>query len=245
MVLGIVFCLVFVFSNLCFFIMTAPLYNQEGKTIGEITLPAPLFEKKWNPDLVHRVALAMLSNARMPVAHSKDRGEVRGGGKKPWKQKGTGRARHGSTRSPIWIGGGVTHGPRNERNYTLKVNKRERRAALLTALSQKARDNEVIFVDALSISKGKTRSAAAILRSLAQATAYKELVYKKGNRALIAIPAREESVVRAFRNIPVVQTETVQNLSVADLLAYKYLVIINPEASFKVMIEKRTSRNIR
>lgn len=217
--------------------MKAPLYNKEGKVISEITLPAALFGRAWNADLVHRVAHAMLANARVMVAHSKDRGEVRGGGKKPWKQKGTGRARHGSSRSPIWIGGGTTHGPRNERNYVTKINRREKHAALLVLLSQKVRENEVVFVDAMP--SGKTKGAADAMKHLADATSHKELTYKKGNRAIVALPARDEAVMRAFRNIPVVQAEDVHNISVADLLAYKYLVMVAPEASFAVLTKER------
>src|SRR6202451_4352695 len=104
--------------------MDAPIYNTEGKKTGTLTLPENIFGLKWNAALVHQVATSMQDNARTPVAHTKGRGDVRGGGKKPWKQKGTGRARHGSIRSPLWIGGGKAHGPNKERDYTQKVNKK-------------------------------------------------------------------------------------------------------------------------
>ena len=101
--------------------MKNPLYNQEGEKIGEINLPKEIFEKEFNPDLVWQVAYCMMANKRTPSAHTKTRAEVRGGGRKPWPQKGTGRARHGSIRSPIWVGGGFAHGPRKEKNYQKKI----------------------------------------------------------------------------------------------------------------------------
>jgi ribosomal protein L4 len=111
--------------------MTHTVYTTDGKQKGTIDLPDTIFAQKWNADLVHQVATSIMSNARAATAHTKDRGEVSGGGKKPWKQKGTGRARHGSSRSPIWVGGGVAHGPRNDKSYTKKINAKMKVKALL------------------------------------------------------------------------------------------------------------------
>ena len=128
--------------------MKSPVYNLEGKVVSEIDLPESLFDRQWNDDLVHQVMVSQLANRRSPWAHAKGRGEVRGGGKKPWKQKHTGRARHGSIRSPIWKGGGASHGPVKERSFAVKINKKMLRAALSTVLSKRLRDGELKVVEA-------------------------------------------------------------------------------------------------
>src|SRR3990167_5939340 len=125
--------------------MKSDVYNAQGKKAGSVELPESVFGVKWNDSLMHQVVTSMQANARPSVAHTKSRGEVRGGGKKPWRQKGTGRARHGSSRSPIWKGGGVTHGPRNEKVYTRAIPRNMRAKALFMALSRKLNDNEIIF----------------------------------------------------------------------------------------------------
>ncbi len=111
--------------------MEAPIYNTQGKKSGTLTLPENVFDVAWNDSLMHQVVTSMQANARVSIAHVKDRGEVSGGGKKPWRQKGTGRARHGSIRSPIWKGGGVTHGPTKNKDYSRKIPKKMRAKALL------------------------------------------------------------------------------------------------------------------
>ena len=139
--------------------MDTKIYSQDGKESGSIALPESVFGVAWNDDLMHEVVVAMRGNARQGTAHTKDRGEVRGGGKKPWRQKGTGRARHGSRRSPLWSGGGTTFGPRTEKDYSRKVNKNARSKALAITLSKKLADGEMIFVDALSFEAPKTAAA--------------------------------------------------------------------------------------
>src|SRR5882672_10916061 len=137
--------------------MESPIYNAQGKKTGTINLPESVFGVFWNDALMHQVVTSMHSNARPNVANTKGRGEVRGGGKKPWQQKGTGRARHGSSRSPIWKGGGVTHGPLSEKNYIKKVNKQMRQKALLVTLSRKYKDGEIIFVDSIETKEPKAK----------------------------------------------------------------------------------------
>ncbi len=155
--------------------METTLYNQKGASAGKLTLPTSVFGVKWNADLVHQVAVAMMANKRSGTAHTKDRSEVSGGGKKPWAQKGTGRARHGSSRSPIWVGGGVTFGPRAEKDYSQKINKKMRTKALFTVLSKKMADGKVLFVDTLSLSEMKTKSAAVVVADLAKVSGFERI----------------------------------------------------------------------
>lgn len=215
--------------------MEGIVYNQEGEKTSSVTLPTSIFGVKWNPDLVHQVVSSLSSSARSGTAHTKNRGEVRGGGKKPWRQKGTGRARHGSIRSPLWVGGGVSHGPRSEKNYSRKVNKKMKRAALASVLSAKLRDKELLFVDFLAIPEIKTREARAVLANLAQILGYEGMAKKKTNAALIALPEKNPSVEKSFRNIGTVAVMEARNLNILDVLKYKYLVIIAPVESVKLL----------
>ncbi|MBZ1348696.1 MAG: 50S ribosomal protein L4 [Candidatus Liptonbacteria bacterium] len=146
--------------------MNTDLYNIEGEIIGKTDLPDRIFQYPWNPDLVYQALNVQSQNSRKILAHSKGRGEVRGGGKKPWRQKGTGRARHGSIRSPIWKGGGVTHGPTKDRNYKIKINKKMKQAAIFSTLAKKFNDSEIKIVDQLKISEPKTKLVAEILKKI-------------------------------------------------------------------------------
>src|ERR1700722_697653 len=143
--------------------MNADVYNLENQKVGTLELPEDVFGARWNAALVKQVLEAQLANRREPWAHTKTRGEVRGGGRKPWRQKGTGKARHGSTRSPIWVGGGVAHGPRNDRDYSQKVNKKMKRAALFAALSRKTKDGELKVFDTFALEAPKTKVLASAL----------------------------------------------------------------------------------
>lgn len=208
--------------------LEATIWNGKGTKAGSITLPAELFGVAWNSDLVHQVVVGMQANARPVTAHTKFRGEVSGGGKKPWKQKGTGRARHGSTRSPIWKGGGVTHGPRAEKDYSVKINRKMRAAALAVVLSRKLRDGQVIFVDSFTITAPKTKDAKAMLVAIANGSGVAELATKRKNAAVFAFAKKDSVSEKSFRNIGSLTLEEVRNLNPVDLVNKKYLVIENP-----------------
>lgn len=215
--------------------MEALIYDNKGAEAGKIKLPENVFGLPWNADLVHQVATSLQSNMRKNIAHTKTRGEVRGGGKKPWQQKGTGRARHGSNRSPIWIGGGVTHGPRNDKNFTRIVSKSMRTKALHTILSRKYKDGEVLFVDSLKLEKPKTKDAITLMKGLSKVKGFEKLENKKKNAALFALPTKSTSVEKSMGNIGSLEVVEIRNLNPIALLNYKYLVIENPELAFKVL----------
>ncbi len=219
--------------------LEANVYSQEGKEVSKIALSEKVFGVAWNADLVHDVVVSMQGNARTNTAHTKSRAEVRGGGKKPWKQKGTGRARHGSSRSPIWSGGGVAHGPRNERDYSRKINKNVRAKALGAVLSQKLANEQIVFVDALAFAKPKTKEAIACLVALAKAVGNKSLITKKANATLVVLPTRDEHAEKSFRNMGNVEVTNVKDVNLVELLTYKYVVVAKPEESLKTL-EMRT-----
>jgi large subunit ribosomal protein L4 len=157
-------------------------YTREGKKAADAAVPAYMFQLPWNGDLVHQVVTGMQSNARSGLAHTKGRGDVSGGGKKPWRQKGTGRARHGSTRSPIWVGGGVTHGPNKEKDYSKKINRKMKTKALFVTLSQKLADNRMIFVDDFKMAEIKTAGAMRVMEHLATIDGFNTLNTPKHNK---------------------------------------------------------------
>lgn len=221
--------------------LSAPIFDTKGKEVGTIALPANLFGVQWNADFVHQVITSMQANARTPIAHTKDRGEVRGGGRKPWKQKGTGRARHGSTRSPIWVGGGVAHGPRNDKSYEKKVNKKARTKALLVALSRKLHDHEIIFVKSLGLTEPKASKAKEVLTALSGMKGYEALSRKKVNAALVATPARDVAVEKSFGNFRSITSTDMVNLNPVAVFSAKYLIIENPEASVEALQKRATT----
>ena len=205
--------------------MKTPVYNQQGKEIENILLPKKIFGVEENKDLIYQVVISQTSNQRKVIAHTKGRGEVSGGGKKPWKQKGTGRARVGSIRSPLWKGGGVTFGPTKERNFKKKINKNMRKKALFQVFSAKAKENLLIIIDKITLEKAKTKQAVQILTNLSL----------KEKKCLIALEKNDKKIIAAFKNIPFVRVIEARNINILDLLSYKYLIM--EEKSIKAMEE--------
>jgi large subunit ribosomal protein L4 len=215
--------------------MKFSIFDKKGKEIKQIDAPKEIFGVSLNKDLVHEVMVSMKSNSRSNIAHTKDRAEVSGGGKKPWRQKGLGRARHGSIRSPIWIGGGITFGPRNDKNYSRKINKKVAANALAMVLSQKALDNEIILIDSLKMDSIKSKDAAVIVNAFAKHKDFSGLSLNKKSSAVIVLSERDEKTVKSFRNLKNIQLDLVKNINVIDLLNSKYLIIENPEKSFEIL----------
>ncbi|MEO8637554.1 MAG: 50S ribosomal protein L4 [Candidatus Taylorbacteria bacterium] len=220
--------------------MESNVYNQKGEETDKITLPEAVFGLPWNGDLVHQVVVSMMSSARHPIAHTKNRGDVSGGGKKPWQQKGTGRARHGSIRSPLWVGGGVTHGPRNDKNFERKVNKKMKSKALFTILSKKQKQGEIIFIDEILLPEAKTKHAIGVLKTLSTIPNF-EKISKKPKNALYLLAPKEKMLrmQRAFGNIGSMEVDAQENLNPLKLLKYKYLGVAFPDEFLKVMEGKQ------
>lgn len=191
------------------------LYSMDGVKTGTLALSDALFGVKPKVGVIHQVIVAQEANARVAIAHTKDRSDVRGGGKKPWKQKGTGRARHGSSRSPIWVGGGVTFGPRNERIFTLKVNKAQKRLALAMVLSDKVASGAFVAVDQFVFAEGKTKLAAAM----------RKVLPGSGKKALLVLAPGEENLGRAARNLPDTTTIRASSLNVRDIAKFPTVIV--------------------
>jgi len=219
--------------------MNTVVYNAQGKETGNTNLPDAVFALPWNADLVHQVVVAMEANARTPIAHVKMRGEVSGTGKKPWKQKGTGRARHGSRRSPIWVGGGVAHGPRNDKDYSQKINKKMAKKALHTVLSAKLRDGELMIVNTLSVDAPKTTWAKDVLKALSSVKGFDGVSTRRKNAVLIATGGKNDAVYKSFGNFGNVAIEEARNLNPVDALRYKYIILTEPEQSVSAIARER------
>lgn len=193
--------------------MKVKVYDIKNKEVGEVELSDKIFAKKWNPDLIHQILLAKMANRRKPWAHAKHRGEVRGGGVKPWRQKGTGRARHGSIRSPLWKGGGATHGPLKEKDYSQKINKKMLQAALHSALSRKLADGELKVINNLNSEWQKTKQWHVALKGL------------QSLNSLLVPTIDNKNIYRACRNIPKVKCLEAGSLNVEDVLKHRNILI--------------------
>ena len=205
--------------------MKVDLYNQEAEKIGKIDLPDQIFNIEANPDLIHQVLTVQAASGRKPLAHAKGRGQVRGGGKKPWRQKGTGRARHGSIRSPIWKGGGVTHGPLKEKVYSKKINKKAKRKALFMALSSKANDNQLAVLDNIHLDGAKTKKMNEILNKFSASLPGYKKGKKKQDTILLVQPEANKNLAKAANNLSFAKLVKADNLNILDVLENKYLVL--------------------
>lgn len=188
------------------------VYNIEGNQVGEIELNDAVFGVEVNENLMHKAVVAQLAASRQGTQSAKTRSEVSGGGRKPWRQKGTGHARQGSTRSPQWTGGGVVFAPK-PRDYSMKMNKREKQIAIKSALTSKVQDSKLIVVDEFKLDEIKTSKFAQILDNL------------KAPKALVVTKDKDEKVVLSARNIPTVKTTMTNSINVYDILKYDSLVI--------------------
>ncbi len=195
--------------------MNVDVYNQSGEKIGATRVSSEIFGVKPKPELIHQVVNAMRANLRKPLAHTKTRGEVRGGGKKPWRQKGTGRARAGSIRSPLWRGGGITFGPRKERVYKKKINKKVKKLALKMALSDKVLNKKIIVLGGIKLSAIKTKEFKKVVDQLPI----------KNKKTIFLYQKKELSMIKAARNMANFKTSSIESLNLIDLLKNEYLLI--------------------
>lgn len=206
--------------------MKAEVYNQSGEKTGEVELSERIFAvEKIKPEVVHEVVVSLLASRRNVVAHSKTRGEVRGGGKKPWQQKGTGRARVGSIRSPLWRGGGITFGPRSHRNWQRSVNKKVKTLGLFSVLTDKAKSGQLLVLENLTLPSSKTRELAGKIKGLQ--AAFPSL----GKKLVLVIPDKEKDIVRAGKNLPHIKLMAASSLNILDLLAAAGVIVLKDALS--------------
>lgn len=201
--------------------MKVDVINAQGKKVDTVELESTIFEAPIKRDLMHQAYVRQMANARLGTHKTKSRGEVRGGGRKPWRQKGTGRARHGSRRSPIWVGGGKVHTPR-PRDYSKKMPRQMRRAALRSALSVKASQKEIVVLDELAMAEMKTKEMATLLTTLVG-----------DSSALIVLPGANEYVEKSVNNLNTAKTLRANYLNVRDLLGYERVIL--PVAALEVI----------
>lgn len=195
------------------------VYNEKAEVVGSLDLSPKVFGVKANNELLHQAVVTQMANERQVLAHTKTRAEVRGGGKKPWKQKGTGRARVGSSRSPLWIGGGITFGPRKDRNFSKKMNQKMKQKAIFMALSDKAANNGLIILDNLEAKEFKTKKMADLISNFE-----KKVIKDKKRSVLVLDGSKDQKVRNSFRNLKNVEIINQENINILDLLKYRNLI---------------------
>jgi len=232
--------------------MKYQVYNRQGEKVEEVELNQAVFDIEVNEELVHQAVVAQMANKRKVLARTKDKSEVRGGGRKPWKQKGTGRARHGSSRSPLWIGGGVTFGPTKDRNFKKKINKKMKRKALFMCLSDRVKDKNLLLLDKLELNEAKTKELYKLLRVLISGllnrkdskinysaepiklaegeerkkTEEKKKIKKDEKLSILVVGSKNiAKLARAGRNIAGIKVLDACSLNVIDVLTYKYILM--------------------
>ena len=222
------------------------IYNQKAESVGDMKLPDKIFSVKVNESLVHQAMVMQMANERQVLAHTKDRSEVRGGGAKPWRQKGTGRARAGSNRSPIWIGGGITFGPRKDRNFKKKINKKMKQKAMFMVLGDKVKNDSLVVLDKLEMKEYKTKVFAEMLRNLEtlkhkntktrkhentkirkhENTKIRKHENTKAKQSVLVISDKKDDKVKySGRNLVGVKIINLSNINIIDLLKYKDVIV--------------------
>jgi large subunit ribosomal protein L4 len=200
------------------------VYNQKAEEAGEIKLSDKIFKIEVNEALVHQAMVAQMSNERQVLAHTKSRSEVRGGGKKPWRQKGTGRARAGSSRSPIWIGGGVTFGPKKDRNFSKNINKKMKQKAIFMVLSDRLLSNKLAIIEKIDIKEYKTKEIDKTIKNFEEKIIKEDI--KKDKRSILLINDKKDDKIKySSRNLLGLKTINTENINILDLLKYRNLVI--------------------
>jgi len=199
------------------------IYNSDGKVVGDKKLRDDVFGVSIKPEVVHEVVIGIMASARKPLAHTKTRGEVSGGGKKPWKQKGTGRARHGSSRSPIWVGGGITFGPRNIRDYSKKINRKVKQQAMAMTLSDKVADERLVLVESYGVAEGKTKEFIGLMSKLPIG----------GKKVTVVSKETDGMLRRSTGNVPGITLRNAGDLGLMDVIYAEYL-LMTPEAAERI-----------
>lgn len=211
--------------------MKIKVYNQTAEFVHDLELSDKIFGVKVNPELLHQALITQMSNERQVLADTKDRSEVRGGGKKPWKQKGTGRARVGSSRSPIWRAGGVTFGPTSDRDFSKKINKKMKQKAIFMALSDKIANDNLVVLDSLKLEEFKTKKFNDILSAVE-----KNILKTERRNVLIINDTKDDKVKYSARNLAGTEIINLENINIVDLLKYKNLLLT--ETAVKTLEER-------